>query len=131
MSKAKPKPRSSSLLPLAAAAALLPAAARGTESCITDTTVMGKSTRTCTQNVGMPEKTFRDFCQAGKQGAPPTLTFQVTFTAKCPPGWAGSCAVKPPAGAIVNYWYEKREAVGAKKSCNDANPLGPGVWTDG
>jgi hypothetical protein len=123
--------RPSVLVTLAAVLALAPAGARAAESCITDTTVLGKTTRTCTENVGMPQKTFRDFCEAGKKDAPPSLSFKVSFTAKCPPGWAGSCAVKPPAGAIVNYWYDKREAAGAKKSCADPNPLGPGVWTDG
>jgi len=48
-----------------------------------------------------------------------------------PAGWAGSCAVKPPAGAMVNYWYDRREAATAKQACSDSNPLGPGTWTDG
>jgi len=42
------------------------AEARAAESCITDTTVMGKATRTCTANLGMPDATFREFCETGK-----------------------------------------------------------------
>lgn len=120
---------------LAPLLALAPVAATGAEACVVETTLLGRTSRTCMLNVGMETARFHALCEEGKRSAEAAkataVTFQVSYAPRCPPGWLGSCAVDPPAGKMVSHFYEQREMARAKAACLSGKVLPPGVWKDG